>query len=65
MMKLYRVTYGEWSSTFSNLIPRQMLSVGRDEEEAVASAKAEAGNDARNFSAKEVKMVMGHKIAVR
>ena len=65
MMKLYRVTYGEWTSTFSSLIPRQMLSVGRDEEEAVANAKAEAGNDARNFSAKEVKMVMGHKIAVR
>lgn len=64
-MKLYMVTYGEWNSTFSNLIPRQMLSVGRDEEEAIANAKAEAGSDTRNFSAKEVKAVMGHRIAVR
>ena len=65
MMRLYKVTYGEWNSTFTVLMPRQMLAVGRDEEEAVANAKAEAGSDARNFSAKEVKTVMGHKIAVR
>lgn len=64
-MKLYRVTYGEWNSTFSDLIPRQMLSVGKDEEEAIANAKAEAASGARDFKAREVTEVMGHKIAVR
>ena len=64
-MKLYKVTYGEWNRTFTALIPRQMLSVGRDEEEAIANAKAEADSDARDFKAREVTEVMGHKIAVR
>lgn len=64
-MRLYRVTYGEWNSTFTMLVPRQTLSVGRDEEEAIANAKAEADSGARNFSAKEVKEVMGHRVTVR
>lgn len=64
-MKLYIVTYGEWNSTFSDLISRRMLSVGKDAEEAIANAEAEAGRNTRDFSAEEVKEIMGHEIAVR
>lgn len=64
-MKLYMVAYGEWNITFSDLIPRQMLSVGKDAEQAIANAKRVAGSDTRDFSAKEIKEVMGHRIAVR
>lgn len=64
-MKLYSVAYYRWNSTFSDLIPGQMLSAGNDAEEAIASAKQAAGSDAGNFSATEVKEVMGHKIVVR
>jgi len=42
-----------------------MLSVGKDAEEAIANVKPRADSDARNFSAKEIKTVMGHKIVVR
>ena len=38
-MKLYRVDYYEWNYTFSDLLPRQMLSVGKDAEEAIANVK--------------------------
>lgn len=64
-MKLYRVEYCEWNCTFSDLIPRRMLSVGKDAEEAIANAKRQAARDARGFSAEEIKTVMGHKIMVR
>ncbi len=64
-MKLYRVDYYEWNYTFSDLLLRQMLSVGKDAEEAIANVKPKADSDARNFSAKEIKTVMGHKIMVR
>ena len=47
------------------MLPRQMLSVGKDAEEAIANVKPRADSDARNFSAKEIKTVMGHKIMVR
>ena len=50
-MKLYRVDYYEWNYTFSDLLPRQMLSVGKDAEEAIANVKPRADSDARNFSA--------------
>ena len=64
-MRLYRVTYYEWNCTFSDLIQRQMLSVGEDAEEAIANVKLQADSDARAFSAEEIKTVMGHEIAVR
>ena len=64
-MRLYRVDYYEWNCTFSDLLLRQMLSVGKDAEEAIANVKVKADSDARNFSAKEIKAVMGHKIVVR
>lgn len=63
-MRLYRVAYYEWSCTFSDLIQRQMLSVGEDAEEAIANVKLKADSDARDFSAKEIREVMGHKIMV-
>ena len=64
-MRLYRVEYYEWDCTFSDLVPRRTLSVGKDAEEAIANAKRLAARDARAFSAEEIKTVMGHKIMVR
>lgn len=64
-MKLYSVRYYGWNSTFSNLIPGQMLSVGKDAGEAIENAKCALESDTRDFSAEEIKTVMGHKIAVR
>lgn len=63
-MRLYSVAYCKWNSTFSDLIQRQMLSVGEDAEEAVENAKRAADSDARDFSAEEIREVMGHKIMV-
>lgn len=44
-MKLYRVDYYEWNYTFSDLLPRQMLSVGKDAEEAIANVKPRADSE--------------------
>ncbi len=64
-MKLFRVTYYGWNSTFSDLVPEQMFSVGEDAGEAIENAKRTADSDARDFSAEEIREVMGHKIMVR
>lgn len=63
-MKLYKVTYKTWNTSFSKLLDREKLSVGKDEEEAIQKVKSVVDNDARDFEAKEITEVFGHKICV-
>ncbi len=63
-LKLYRVTYKIWNSTFSGLIPREALSIGVHEADAIQRLKPEAERDAREFEAKIITEVQGHRIIV-
>lgn len=64
-MKLYQVKYGVWNHSFSKLSPREELSVGNDEAEAIARIKEVADKDAGCFSAQEISSVFGYKIHVQ
>lgn len=61
-MNLYRVTYREWNSSFSDMYDCEELSVGENEEEAIERVKEIAGKDARDFEAVRVLNVFGRKI---
>ncbi len=63
-LKLYRVTYKIWNSTFSGLIPREALSIGIHEADAIQRLRAEAERDAREFEATIITEVQGHRIIV-
>lgn len=64
-MKLYQVKYGVWNHSFSKLSPREQLSVGNDETEAIARVKEVVDKDAREFSAQEISSVFGYEINVQ
>lgn len=64
-MKLYLVKYGVWNRGFSRMSPRERLSVGNDETEAIARIKEIVDKDARCFSAQEITSVFGYKINVK
>lgn len=64
-MKLYQVKYGVWNHSFSKLSPREELSVGNDEAEAIARIKEVVDKDARDFSAQEISSVFGFEINVQ
>ena len=63
-MKLYRVEYKTWNSSFSDLIDGEMLSVGNDKEDAINKVKEVEDKDARDFKAIEINKVFGHNIVV-
>ncbi len=63
-LKLYRVTYKIWNSTFSDLIPREALSIGVHEADAIRRLKPGAERDAREFEAKIITEVQGHRIII-
>lgn len=62
MMKLYRVKYKEWDMSFERLNPREMLSVGISEVDAIERAKNIAPKDARDFCAEKINTVLGYNI---
>lgn len=61
-MNLYRVTYREWNGSFSDMYDCEELSVGENENEAIARVREIAGKDARDFEAVKVTNVFGRKI---
>jgi len=63
-LKLYRVTYKIWNSTFSSLISKEALSIGVHEADAIQRMKSEAERDAREFEATIITEVQGHRIIV-
>lgn len=63
-MKLYKVKYKTWNMFFSDLIDRERLSVGYNEEEAINRIKDIVDRDARDFEAIEIKDVFGYNIFV-
>lgn len=63
-MKLYKIEYKTWNIFFSDLIDREMLSVGTNEEEAIDKVKAVVNKDARDFKATEINKVFGYDIIV-
>lgn len=63
-LKLYKVFYHEWNFDFSSLNPREILSVGNTENEAIENAKSMVPNDCRNFEAREISEVMGYPVCV-
>lgn len=63
-MKLYEVTYKTWNDSFSGLNFRRMLAIGDDSNDAIQRAKKQVDKDARDFSATEIREVMGCKIRV-
>ena len=62
--KLYKVTYKDWNCSFSDLIEKSQLSIGRCGNEAILYTKAYARTDARDFQAMQIKEVHGHTISV-
>lgn len=63
-LKLYKVTYKVWNSTFSDLLQREELSIGVHGEDAVRRIREKADKDARDFNAREITEVLGHSIIV-
>jgi len=63
-LKLYRVTYKVWNSTFSDLLPREELSIGVHGEDAIRRLREKTDKDARDFDAREIKEVLGHRVIV-
>ena len=63
-MKLYKVQYKTWNVFFSDLIDREMLSVGKDQEDAICRVKDVVDKDARDFQAEEIEKVFGFAISV-
>ncbi len=63
-MKLYTVTYHTWNGSFSGLNYNEMLAVGTDPDDAINRVKARVDKDARDFSAFEIKTVMGCDVYV-
>lgn len=61
-MNLYRVTYREWNDSFSDMYDCEELSVGENEQEAIARVKEIAEKDARDFEAEKISKVFGRKI---
>lgn len=61
-MNLYRVTYRQWNGSFSDLYDCEELSVGENEQEAIARVKEIADSDARDFEAEKITKVFGRKI---
>lgn len=64
-MKLYKVQYKTWNMSFSDLIDREMLSVGKDQEDAICRVMDVVDKDARDFQAEEIEKVFGFTISVR
>ena len=62
MKRLYRVSYRQWNSCFSDMYDCEELSVGEDEEEAIAKVKEKAESDARFFKAEEITSIFGYKV---
>lgn len=63
-LKLYRVTYKVWNSTFSDLLPREDLSIGVHGEDAIRRLRGKTDKDARDFDAMEITEVLGHRVIV-
>ena len=63
-LKLYRVEYETWDTFFSETYNYEMLSIGRNEEEAIERVKSVVAKDARGFSAKEITKVFDHAITI-
>lgn len=63
-MKLYMVRYKTWNMFFSDLIDREMISVGKDQEDAICRVKDVVDKDARDFKAEEIEKVFGCTISV-
>ncbi|BFL45677.1 hypothetical protein [Lactonifactor longoviformis] len=63
-LKLYKVTYKVWNSTFSDLLQREELSIGVHGEDAVRRIREKADKDARDFNAWEITEVLGRSIIV-
>lgn len=61
-MNLYRVTYREWNGSFSDMYDCEELSVGENEQEAIARVKEITDKDARDFEAEKISNVFGRKI---
>lgn len=61
-MNLYRVTYKQWNDSFSGMYDCEELSVGENEQEAIARVKEIADSDAREFEAEKITKVFGRKI---
>lgn len=64
-MKLYKVTYKIWNVYAFETIFRERLSIGANEEDAIARVKANESISARDFHAEEITEVFGHKIEVK
>lgn len=61
-MNLYRVTYKQWNGSFSDMYDCEELSVGENEQEAIARVKEIVDSDAREFEAEKITKVFGRKI---
>ena len=61
-MNLYRVTYREWNTSFSDMYKCEKLSVGENKDEAIERVKKVAAKDARYFEASKITSVFGHKV---
>ena len=64
-MKFYLVRYKTWNMFFSDLINREMFSVGESQEDAIRRVKDVVDRDARDFEAKEIEKVFGYTILVK
>lgn len=62
MKRLYKVSYRQWNSCFSDMYDCEELSVGKNEEEAIAKIKEKAESDARFFEAEEITNIFGYKV---
>lgn len=63
-MNLYKVTYREWNSSFSDMYDCEELSVGETKKDAIERVKEIAGKDARDFDAEKISHVFGRKIVL-
>lgn len=63
-MKLYKVEYRTWNCFMSDLIDREMLSIGNNKNEAISLVMKNVDKDARDFKATEINNVFGHNILV-
>ena len=61
-MNLYKVEYREWNTYFSDMHRREMLSVGKNEREAIDRVKEVVAKDASSFEAEKISTVFGHKV---
>lgn len=62
MKKLYRVSYRQWNSCFSDMYRCEELSVGENEEEAIAKLREKVRSDSRYFEAEEITNIFGYKV---